>query len=51
MHSALLALDAAHASALFLISIAAGIGISAVGPGGVLMTTVFIAMSTALTHW
>jgi len=38
MHSALLALDVAHALALFLISIAAGIGISAVGPGGVLMT-------------
>src|SRR3546814_18347678 len=38
MHTALLSLDTTHALALLLISFAAGIGISAVGPGGVLMT-------------
>ena len=38
MHSALLSLDTANAVSLVLISIAAGVGISAVGPGGVLMT-------------
>src|SRR3546814_4577709 len=38
MHTALLSLDTTHALALLLISFAAGIGISTVGPGGVLMT-------------
>jgi len=38
MHSALLSLDMTSAMYLLLISVAAGVGISAVGPGGVLMT-------------
>lgn len=46
MHSALLSLGAAHAVGLFLISVAAGIGISAVGPGGVVMTIGLFAFTS-----
>src|SRR3546814_14353635 len=45
MHTALLSLDTTHALALLLISFAAGIGISAVGPGGVLMTIGLVAFT------
>ena len=48
MHSALFALDAASLVKLFLISLAAGIGITAIGPGGVLMTIGLYAV-TALS--
>ncbi len=50
IHSALFALGAAGLTKLFLISLAAGIGITAVGPGGVLMTIglyAFTALSPA----
>jgi uncharacterized membrane protein YfcA len=50
-HSALLSLDVAGMTKLLLISLAAGIGISAVGPGGVFMTIglyAFTPLSPAL---